>query len=125
MLSLVGVKSLPVIHKIMPNANIWYRILDFTSSLEIAQNAGVEVEKLIVTDAFEGMESVEALLLREGMETMLTKESGYSGLLDQKMELAIKYQIPLYVIARPALPDYDDTISNRETLQKYLKNRFG
>ncbi|WP_461629520.1 cobalt-precorrin-5B (C(1))-methyltransferase CbiD [Labilibaculum euxinus] len=124
-LSMVGVKALPVIHKIVPNANIWYRILDFPSSLEIAQKAGVEMEKVIVSDAFDGMESIENLLVDEGIEAMITKESGYSGLLDQKMDLAVKHQIPLYVIARPDLPNYDETISNRERLQKYLKNRFG
>lgn len=123
--SLVGVKSLPVIHKTMPEANIWYRILDFPSSLEIAQKAGVEMQKVIVSNAFEEMESIENLLVDEGIEAMITKESGYSGLLDQKMDLAIKYQIPLYVIARPDLPNYDETISNREKLQKYLKNKFG
>lgn len=124
-LSLVGVKSLPLIHKTMPDAMIWYRILDFSSSLEIAKEAGVESKKLIVSNAFEGMESIDGLLIDEEIEAMITKESGYSGLLDQKMDLAVKHQIPLYVIARPELPDYDKTISNRETLQKYLKNQFG
>ncbi|BAX81803.1 cobalt-precorrin-5B (C(1))-methyltransferase CbiD [Labilibaculum antarcticum] len=124
-ISLVGVKALPVIHKTMPNANIWYRILDFPSSLEIAKAAGVSREKLIVSAAFEGMKSIEDLLNDEGIEAMITKESGYSGLLDQKMDLAVKYQIPLYVIARPDLPNYDETITNRETLQKYLKSKFG
>ena len=122
--SLVGVKSLPLIHKTMPEASIWYRILDFPSSLEIAKEAGVKMKKLIVSAAFEGMESIENLLLDEGIESMITKESGYSGLLDQKMDLAVKHQIPLYVIARPELPEYDETITNREMLQKYLKRKF-
>jgi cobalt-precorrin-5B (C1)-methyltransferase len=124
-LSLLGVKALPVIHKTMPSAEIWYRILDFPSSLEIAQEAGIESDKLIVSAAFEGMESLEDLLLEKGIDAMITKESGYSGLLDQKMELALKHQIPLHVIARPIPPDYDETITNRETLQKYLKSSFG
>lgn len=124
-LSLVGVKSLPLIHKTMLDSVVWYRILDFSTSLEIAKEAGVESEKLIVSNAFEGMESIEELLVDKGIEAMITKESGYSGLLDQKMNLAIKHHIPLYVIARPKLPDYDGTISNRETLQKYLKSQFG
>lgn len=123
-LSLVGVKSLPMIHRTMPNLDVWYRILDFPSSLEIAKEAGVDKKRLIVSAAFEGMESVETLLLSEKIEAMITKESGYSGLLDQKMELAIKHQIPLYVISRPDLPNYDEVITNRETFQKYLKVRF-
>ncbi|WP_372751435.1 cobalt-precorrin-5B (C(1))-methyltransferase CbiD [Labilibaculum sp.] len=124
-LSLLGVKALPAIHKTMPSVPIWYRILDFPSSLEIAEKAGVESDKLIVSAAFEGMESLEDLLIEEQIEAMITKESGYSGLLDQKMELALKHQIPLHVIARPTPPEYDETITNRETLQKYLKSSFG
>lgn len=124
-LSLVGVKSLPLIHKSMPLAAIWYRILDFPSSLEIAEEAGVDKDKLIVSAAFDGMESTEDLLIEEDIEAMITKESGYSGLLDQKMELATKHNIPLYVISRPDLPTYDETVTNRETLQKYLKKQLG
>lgn len=122
--SLVGVKALPVIHKTMFKANIWYRILDFSTSLDIAKKAGVGSEKLIVSTAFEGVESIEDLLVDEGIEAMITKESGYSGLLDQKMDLAVKHQIPLYVIARPELPEYAEIITNREMLQKYLKREF-
>ncbi len=122
--SLVGVKSLPVIHKTMSEASIWYRILNFPSSLEIAKEAGVDKEKVIVSAAFDGMESIEDLLLDEAIEAMITKESGYSGLLNQKMDLAVKHKIPLYVIARSELPKYDETITNREMLQKYLKHKF-
>jgi len=123
-LSLMGVKALPEIHAKTEGIDIWYRILDFPTSLQIADEAGVERERLIVAPAFEGMHSQEPLILEEGIQTMITKESGYSGLLDQKMELAIKHEIPLYVIARPDLPEYNETITNREGLQKYLKSAF-
>ena len=123
-LSLMGVKALPEIHSKTHGIDIWYRILDFPSSLKIANEAGVERDRLIIAPAFEGMETQEPLLISEGIQAMVTKESGYSGLLDQKMELAIKHKIPLYVIARPNLPDYNETVTNREGLQKYLKSVF-
>jgi cobalt-precorrin-5B (C1)-methyltransferase len=123
-LSLMGVKALPEIHAKTTGIDIWYRILDFPSSLQIADEAGVKRERLIIAPAFEGMESQEPLIEREGIQAMITKESGYSGLLDQKMDLAIKREIPLYVIARPDLPEYNATITNREKLQKYLKSAF-
>ncbi len=123
-LSLMGVKAVPEIHSKTKGIDIWYRILDFPSSLKIADEAGVGRERLIVAPAFEGMDTQEPLLISESIQAMITKESGYSGLLDQKMELAIKHQIPLYVIARPELPEYNETITNREGLQKYLKSAF-
>jgi len=123
-LSLMGVKALPEIHSKTEGIDIWYRILDFPSSLKIAEEAGVERNRLIIAPAFEGMETQEPLLISESIHAMITKESGYSGLLDQKMELAIKHEIPLYVIGRPDLPEYNETITNREGLQKYLKFVF-
>lgn len=123
-LSLMGVKALPEIHSKTEGIDIWYRILDFPSSLKIAEEAGVERNRLIIAPAFEGMETQEPLLISESIHAMITKESGYSGLLDQKMELAIKHEIPLYVIGRPDLPEYNETITNREGLQKYLKSVF-
>lgn len=123
-LSLMGVKALPEIHSKTHGIDIWYRILDFPSSLKIANEAGVERDRLIIAPAFEGMETQEPLLISEGIQAMVTKESGYSGLLDQKMELAIKHKIPLYVVARPNLPDYNEIVTNREGLQKYLKSVF-
>nr|WP_320119952.1 cobalt-precorrin-5B (C(1))-methyltransferase CbiD [uncultured Marinifilum sp.] len=123
-LSLMGVKALPYIHSNMKGVDIWYRILDFLSSIKIAEEAGVEKTKLIIAPAFEGMESQEPLLISEGIQAMISKESGYSGLLDQKMEMAIKYKIPLFVIARPNLPNYTATVTNREGLQKFLKSQF-
>ncbi|MPQ49053.1 cobalamin biosynthesis protein CbiD [Marinifilum sp. N1E240] len=123
-LSLMGVKALPEIHSKTEGIDIWYRILDFPSSLKIAEEAGVERNRLIIAPAFEGMETQEPLLISESIHGMITKESGYSGLLDQKMELAIKHKIPLYVIGRPDLPEYNETITNREGLQKYLKSVF-
>lgn len=123
-LSLMGVKALPYIHSNMKGVDIWYRILDFSSSIKIAEEAGVEKTKLIIAPAFEGMESQEPLLISEGIQAMISKESGYSGLLDQKMEMAIKNKIPLFVIARPNLPNYTATVTNREGLQKFLKSQF-
>ncbi|MGQ1909613.1 cobalt-precorrin-5B (C(1))-methyltransferase CbiD [Marinifilum sp. RC60d5] len=123
-LSLMGVKALPDIHSKLDGVDVWYRILDFSSSIKIAKKAGVENSKLIISPAFEGMESQEALLLSEGIEAMISKESGYSGLLDQKMELAIKHKISLFVISRPNLPDYTAIVTNREGLQKFLKAQF-
>jgi len=123
-LSLTGVKSLPFIHSHLGNCEVWYRILDFPSSLQIAQEAGVDQEHLLVASAFEQMSSVKGMLLEQKIEAILTKESGYSGMLDQKIEMAIEQQIPLFVIMRPELPEYDAEFTNREGLQKYLKQEF-
>jgi len=81
-LSLVGVKNLPKIKKALPECDIWFRILNFPESIRIANEAKVREERLIVSSRFENLFEEEDLIKAHGIQAILTKESGYSGLLD-------------------------------------------
>jgi cobalt-precorrin-5B (C1)-methyltransferase len=124
-LSLVGVKNLPKIKKALPDCDIWFRILNFPESIRIANNAKVREERLIVSSRFENLILEEDLIHKYGIQAIMTKESGYSGLLDKKMDLAIKYKIPLFIVKRPDLPEYDKIIKTRSEFQSYLDEAFG
>ncbi len=124
-LSLVGVKNLPKIKETLPECDIWFRILNFPESIRIANEAKVREERLIVSSRFENLFEEEDLIKAHGIQAILTKESGYSGLLDKKMELAIKHKIPLFIVQRPDLPEYDKIIKTRSEFQSYLDVVFG
>ncbi|MGZ2371665.1 cobalt-precorrin-5B (C(1))-methyltransferase CbiD [Ancylomarina sp. YFZ004] len=124
-LSLVGVKNLPKIKKALPDCDIWFRILNFPESIHIANKAEVKEERLIVSSRFENLLLEEELIKDESVQAIMTKESGYSGLLDKKMDLAIKHEIPLFVVKRPDLPEYDKIIKTRSEFQSYLDEAFG
>jgi len=124
-LSLVGVKNLPKIKKALPDCDIWFRILNFPESIRIANDAKVREERLIVSSRFENLVLEEELIQEHGIQSIMTKESGYSGLLDKKMDLAIKYKIPLFIVKRPDLPEYDRIIKTRSEFQSYLDEAFG
>lgn len=124
-LSLVGVKTLPKIKKALAKCDIWFRILNFTDSIRIANDANVREERLIVSSRFENLLLEEELIKEHGIQGIMTKESGYSGLLDKKMQLAIKHEIPLFVVKRPDLPEYDKIIKTRSEFQFYLDEAFG
>ncbi|RXQ91000.1 cobalamin biosynthesis protein CbiD [Ancylomarina salipaludis] len=124
-LSLVGVKNLPKIKKALPQCDIWFRILNFPESIRIAREAQVNEERLIVSSRFENLLLEEDLIKEHGIQAILTKESGYSGLLDKKMELAIKHELPLFIVKRPDLPEYDKIIKTRSEFQSYLDEAFG
>jgi cobalt-precorrin-5B (C1)-methyltransferase len=124
-LSLVGVKNLPKIKKALPDCDIWFRILNFPESIRIANKAEVKDERLIVSSRFENLLLEEDLIKEHGIQGIMTKESGYSGLLDKKMDLAIKHEIPLFIVKRPDLPEYDKIIKTRSEFQSYLDEAFG
>tara|TARA_R110001583_G_scaffold48896_5_gene153043 strand:- start:11181 stop:13007 length:1827 start_codon:yes stop_codon:yes gene_type:complete len=124
-LSLVGVKNLPKIKKALPECDIWFRILNFPDSIRIANDANVREDRLIVSSRFENLLLEEDLIKKECVQAIMTKESGYTGLLDKKMDLAIKHEIPLFVIKRPDLPEYDKIIKTRSEFQSYLDEAFG
>ncbi|MDE5423933.1 cobalt-precorrin-5B (C(1))-methyltransferase CbiD [Ancylomarina sp. DW003] len=124
-LSLVGVKNLPKIKKALPDCDIWFRILNFPDSIRIANEAEVKEERLIVSSRFENLLLEENLIKENGIQAIMTKESGYTGLLDKKMELAIKYEMPLFIVKRPDLPEYDKIIKTRSEFQSYLDEAFG
>lgn len=124
-LSLVGVKNLPKIKKALPECDIWFRILNFPESIRIANDASVREDRLIVSSRFENLLLEEELIKEHGIQALMTKESGYSGLLDKKMDLAIKHEIPLFIVKRPDLPDYDKIIKTRSEFQSYLDAAFG
>ncbi|MCZ4695766.1 cobalamin biosynthesis protein CbiD [Ancylomarina euxinus] len=124
-LSLVGVKNLPKIRKALPDCDIWFRILNFPDSIRIANDANVKVDRLIVSSRFENLLLEEALIKENAIQAIMTKESGYSGLLDKKMDLAIKLEIPLFIVKRPDLPEYDKIIKTRSEFQSYLDEVFG
>lgn len=124
-LSLIGVKNLPKIKKALPDCDIWFRILNFPESIRIANEAEVKEERLIVSSRFENLLLEEELIKEHGIQGIMTKESGYTGLLDKKMDLAIKHEIPLFIVKRPDLPEYDKIIKTRSEFQSYLDATFG
>jgi len=124
-LSLVGVNNLPKIKKNLPDCDIWFRILNFPGSIEIANQAKVKSNRLIASSRFENLLLEEELIKEHAIQAILTKESGYTGLLDKKMDLAIKYEMPLFIVKRPDLPEYDKIIKTRSEFQSYLDEIFG
>ena len=124
-LSLVGVKNLPKIKKALPACDIWFRILNFPDSIRMANDANVSEDRLIVSSRFENLLLEEDLIKDEAIQAIMTKESGYTGLLDKKMNLAIEQEIPLFVVKRPNLPEYDKIIKTRSEFQYYLDEAFG
>ncbi|WP_185968978.1 cobalt-precorrin-5B (C(1))-methyltransferase CbiD [uncultured Carboxylicivirga sp.] len=123
-LSLLGVKSIAYLHEHLVDLNTWYRILDRELSWNEALRCGVSKIQLIASSAFENLDDAKELIASKGIEVLLTKDSGYNGLFDQKVELAKFFNIPLVVLERPALPNYTAIVKHRAELKKVMSSHF-
>ncbi|WP_440134460.1 precorrin-6A/cobalt-precorrin-6A reductase [Chitinophaga sancti] len=112
LLALTGVQTISQIEKYWRAHTTLFRILPRESSLEQALAAGCSREDLIM--AMPGNEA--ALIASHGITGILTKESGESGLLSAKIHEALQAGIPIFIIARPALPEGFISVNEHDLL---------
>lgn len=122
-LSLMGVKSVSHLHNALGTKHTWYRILDQASSWKLALESGVSEEHIIASRAFENLNDAKALIEEHQIQMMLTKDSGYNGLFDHKIELARQFNIPLVVLKRPPMPEYTRIVKCRADLRQFMQQQ--
>ncbi len=120
-LSLMGVKSVSYLHNTLRHAHTWYRILDQASSWKLALESGVSREHIIASMAFDNLEDVKALIEQHQIQVLLTKDSGFNGLFDQKIEVARQFNLPLVVLKRPPMPEYARIVKCRADLREFMQ----
>lgn len=123
-LSLMGVKSVPFLHQALEKQQVWYRILDQHSSWKMALASGVKEEQVLASMAFESLDDARAVIEQHKIQALLTKDSGFNGFFDQKIELAREYNIPLVVLKRPELPVYTSIVKCRSELRDFMQKHF-
>ena len=122
--SLMGVKSVNTLHQNLQACDVWYRILNQPTSWDLALSGGISHNRLLASSAFENLNDVKELIEREKIEVLLSKDSGYNGLFDQKVELANQYNLPLVVLSRPKLPKYSGIVKCRADLRSLMQDYF-
>lgn len=120
LLALTGVQT---ISKLKPlwegeSSDCYFRILDRESSRRIAAQAGFPAECL----RYYAPDEDERVILKElRPQAILTKESGVSGGFKEKTEAALKENILVYAIKRPALPDRFITVNGEHGLRRMIE----
>ncbi|MDR2912293.1 MAG: cobalt-precorrin-5B (C(1))-methyltransferase CbiD [Alistipes sp.] len=106
LLALTGVRTIPRLREFWDcgdgGRECRFRVLDRPESIAEALSCGFPREGLLFYR--EGEPEIE-VLRREAPDAILTKESGASGGLHDKVAAARELGIPLYVVRRPALPE--------------------
>ncbi|MCG6190281.1 cobalt-precorrin-5B (C(1))-methyltransferase CbiD [Maribellus maritimus] len=118
-LSLTGVQTILLLKKIWENRTCFFRILDTELSLQKAAQTGIPEEWIIPMTPSDNADELLQLAKRTGAEILLSKESGASGFMDSKIVVANQLNIPLWIVKRPALPNFDFTVySEKQLLQQ-------
>ena len=104
LLALTGVRTIPKLRPFWERHACHFRILEREDSLAEALAAGFPRESLCFYHPGEAEAETE-LLQRLQPDAVLTKESGVSGGLPDKIAAARAAGIPIYVVARPTLPE--------------------
>lgn len=125
LLALTGVNTISKLKPYWEKRNCWFRILDREESRAIVSREDFPIEKVMYYRQGED----DAPLFEElKPEAMITKESGESGGFKEKADAALKLNIPVLVVKRPALspsfiPVYGEN-GLRKQIEKILPDFF-
>lgn len=119
-LALTGVQTIRHFQSLMPTKTIHFRILDTAISSQIAMKTGIDMQLVHPAPAHITEQSLQTLVNQTSPEVLLTKDSGENGYLSLKAQVAQNNQLPLWIVKRPALPDYSEVVTSVKTLNQSL-----
>lgn len=120
LLALSGVQSIPRLAAYWQHTTTYFRVLDRPESRELASRYAFPPEQLILAHPAEEVAAEVALCKRLNAGAMLTKESGHSGRQSIKVDAARQVGIPIFIMCKPALPDFDMVVSDVAALEQAL-----
>jgi len=119
-LALTGTQTIEKLKAVWQQKHCVFRILPTQLSLDIALKSGIEQNKVIQGAPEKDVASFRKLMLHTKAELVLTKESGESGFLNEKLEAANQLEIPVWVVSKPCFQGYSYTVDSQKTLQSLI-----
>ncbi len=121
-LALTGVQTISKLKPIWVNKTCYFRILDTDLSREKARQTGIDTQYVIPMHPEANSHELVDLSKKLNVDILLSKESGESGYFETKVEAAQELNIPLWVVKRPALPEFANKADNpKDFLQVFYR----
>lgn len=121
-LALTGVQTIGKLKPVWEKRNYYFRILNTDLSKEKAIQTGIPEKFVIPMQPEANVEELVQLAIQLNAEILLSKESGESGFFETKVEVARQLDIPLWVVKRPVLPNFENAADNqKEFLQLFYR----
>ena len=113
-LALTGVQTIETFRPVWEKRNCYFRILNTDLSKEKAKQTGISSGLVIPMQPEADAQELIQLATKLKAEILLTKESGESGFFETKVEAAEQLNIPLWVVKRPTLPNFENVANNKK-----------
>ena len=115
-LALTGVQTIEKLKPYWQTHPTFFRILPRESSVDIAKQSGFPKENLILSFPSEDTQHELDVIKKYHIKAVITKESGDSGFLSTKINVALELNIPLFIIQRCELPVSFITVKQEKEL---------
>ena len=112
-LALTGVKSSKELATIAKERDVFLRMMDREESWHVAKESGFPLKNIVIY----AKESEKELIDRLSPQIIITKESGESGGVPKKIEVANDCNVKLVIIKRPQLPNYKNIVYSEHGLR--------
>jgi precorrin-6x reductase len=122
LLALTGVQTISLLKNYWEKHTTYFRILPRDPSLAIAASSGIPLENIIQEFPNGNIDSIKKIILNKNIKGIITKESGDSGFLTQKIEAALQSGIPILIIKKPPVPSTFIKVFSREELSEQIDN---
>ncbi len=117
LLALTGVQTIPKLRDFWKSHETWFRVLDRQESIDKAKSYGFPEIYLV----FYEEDSTGSLIEQISPDAIITKESGISGGFEEKLEAAKQYDVQLFVLRRPKLPEEFLVVEGRHGLRMEIE----
>lgn len=111
-LALTGVQTISKLPQLWQQRICFFRILETESSMNIAKRSGIDPRFLIQRHPKASVHEMVEMIDMSKAELMLSKESGASGYIQQKLDACEQRNIPLWMVRRPQLHGYTHTVED-------------
>lgn len=120
LLALTGVQSIKKLRSWWQKNTTYFRILNRPESLAIAKENNFPQEQLILGIPSRNVEKEIDLIKMHQIDVVLTKETGNSGFLNTKIEVALKTTTQIIIIKQPRIPNYFKVVYNTNELESLI-----
>ncbi len=121
-LALTGVQTISKLRPLWTDdsCTCFFRVLHREESVQEAVRQGFPESRLIYY-CLEKEPEANAAFAEINPDAIITKESGTSGGFEEKLQAAHRLRIPVYVIRRPSLPAYSETVTGPHGLRRAIE----
>ncbi|ACF14665.1 precorrin-6x reductase [Chloroherpeton thalassium ATCC 35110] len=123
-LATTGVQTITPLKPYWSKHKMLVRILPQTTSIEKARAQGFPSEQTLSMSPGRSIADELQLIATYGVDCLLSKESGASGFLPEKIEAALQAEIPIVILKRPSVPPSFKIVRHKQDFIDFFEQLY-